>query len=300
MTRILAGADVGGTTTSVVVSDGDQVLGRAEGQGAAVRPGRALVSATTIAEVVRSALAAAGRLRCDALVVGAAGAGRETEREELRLALRGEGFAERIAVTTDIEIALVAAFGDGPGIVLTSGTGSVSVARDPGGGLHRCGGYGWQMGDEGSGYAIGRGALGAVSRAADGRSPRTELTHRLLTATRSENLESLIRWAAKATPAELASLAPAVLEAAAKADTVAQGIVDYAARELVQLVLHLLPHFTEADSVDVATNGGLLGYGRPFYILVKAKLEEEPRIRMLDRAIDPAMGAVRMAERLTS
>ena len=76
---------------------------------AASRPGRALASSSTIAEVVRQALSAAGLLLGDVLVVGAAGVGREPEREELRKALRGENVASSVVVTTDIEIALTAA-----------------------------------------------------------------------------------------------------------------------------------------------------------------------------------------------
>ena len=208
MTRILIGADVGGSKTAVGVSDGLTILARAEGPGAAVRPGRAMVSASVIAEVVRRALAGAGRLSGDVLYVGAAGAGREPEREELRKALRGENLATAVVVSTDIEIALAAVFDDGPGIVVSAGTGSVAVGRDRAGTRHRIGGYGWQMGDEGSGYAVGRAALGAVSRAADGRSPRTALSDRVLAATRSENFDALVRWAAAASPAEVAALAP--------------------------------------------------------------------------------------------
>src|SRR3990170_5106094 len=189
MTKILIGADVGGTKTTVAVAEGDKILGRADGPGAAVRPGRALVSATTITEVVRRALAAAGRLNGDVLVVGAAGAGRDPEREELRKALRGENLATSVVVTTDIEIALAAAFSDGPGIVVSAGTGSVAVGRDQAGKQHRIGGYGWQMGDEGSGYAIGRAALGAVSRAVDARSPKTALSERVMQATRSSDFD---------------------------------------------------------------------------------------------------------------
>ena len=144
-------------------------------------------------------------------------------------------------VATDIEIALAAAFDDGPGIVVSAGTGSVAVGRDRSGKQHRIGGYGWQMGDEGSGYAIGRAALGAVSRAVDGRSPRTALSDRVLAATRSENFDALVRWAAGASPAEVAALAPHVLDVAAHGDPLAQGIADYAARELTQLAICLLP-----------------------------------------------------------
>ena len=81
------------------------------------------------------------------------------------------------------------------------------------------------MGDEGSGYAIGRAALGAVSRAADGRSPRTALSERVLAASRSENFDALVRWAAGASPAEVAALAPHVLDVAAHGDPLAQGIL---------------------------------------------------------------------------
>src|ERR671929_2443239 len=98
MTRILIGADVGGSKTAVGVSDGSTTVARAEGPGAAVRPGRALISSSVIAEVVRQALAAAGRLSGDVLYVGAAGAGREPEREELRKALRAENLAPVVAV----------------------------------------------------------------------------------------------------------------------------------------------------------------------------------------------------------
>jgi len=299
---VLAGIDAGGTrTTAVIVRDGAE-LGRAAGAGAAVRPGRELQSAATICDVFRQALGAARLRQADVLVVGAAGAGREPERDELRSALRSEDFATRIVVTTDVEIALAAAFEDRPGIVLTAGTGSIAVARDPGGRLHRAGGYGWQMGDEGSGYAIGRSALGAVSRAADDRSPKTELTTLLLTSTRSENFDALVRWAARANVAEVASLAPAVLEAASRTDTVAQGILDYAARELAGLVLHLAPHFgmNERSPIGVALNGGLLRSGSSLLEQVVRRLADEPQLRVMREPIDPALGAVWLAARAGS
>ena len=122
---------------------------------------------------------------------------------------------------------------------MSAGTGSIAVARDSAGALQRLGGYGWQMGDEGSGYSIGRAALGAASRARDGRSPATALEHRMLEAARCSDFDALVRWAAAATPGEVASLAPHVLEVAAAGDPVAQGIADYAARELSLLALLL-------------------------------------------------------------
>ncbi|HSB54023.1 MAG TPA: BadF/BadG/BcrA/BcrD ATPase family protein [Gemmatimonadales bacterium] len=293
----IVGVDAGGTKTSVVVASDGGIVARSTGPGAKMRSGRGIGCAATIGEVVRRALAQAGRTRGDILIAGVAGAGREGERDELRQAFRSEALAERVIVTSDTEMALAAAFGDRPGIVITAGTGSMGIARDPYGRMHRAGGYGWQMGDEGSGYALGRAALGAVGRAADDRSPRTELTGLLLKMTRSESLDSLIQWAAAAGPAEVASLAPAVFDAAQQGDTVAAGIMDYAARELAALALKLLPHFgvDERVPVEVATNGGLLFHDGPLYRSVKAKLSEEPQIRFRDTPLEAAAGAMHLA-----
>jgi len=292
---ILIGADVGGSKTAAGVSDGGEVRARAEGPGAAVRPGRALASAATIAEVVRRALAELGKLSGDVLVVGAAGAGRDPERDELRKALRAENLADRVVVTTDIEIALAGAFAEGPGMVVSAGTGSISVGRDRHGKRSRIGGYGWQMGDEGSGYAIGRAALGAVSRAHDGRSPRTALTDRVLSASRSSDFDALVRWAASASPAEIAALAPHVLEIAAAGDPLAQGIADYAARELSQLAICLLPVMDVEPPLGVALTGGLLSANGPLRRSVLQRLSEEPGLRTIEDPVDAVVGALRLA-----
>jgi N-acetylglucosamine kinase-like BadF-type ATPase len=296
MPKVLIGADVGGSKTAVAVSRDGKIVGRAEGPGAALRPGRALVSSSTIADVVRQALSSAGLLLGDVLVVGAAGAGREPERDELRKALRGENVASSVVVTTDIEIALAAAFANGPGIVVSAGTGSVAVGRDRNGKRHRIGGYGWQMGDEGSGYAIGRASLGAVSRAVDGRSPKTALSDRLLKATRSDDYDDLVRWAAGASPAEVAALAPHVLAVAAAGDTLAQGIADYAARELSQLAICLVPKMDISPPIPVAVTGGLLGAEQPLRKTLLAKLAEESVFQPTDNPVDAVAGALGMAE----
>jgi glucosamine kinase len=246
---------------------------------------------------VRRVLAEAGQLTADALVVGAAGAGREQEREELAAALRSEGIARRVSVTTDVEIALVAAFGDGAGIVVSAGTGSIAVARDRRGALHRLGGYGWQMGDEGSGYAIGRAALGAASRARDGRSPGTALERRVLEAARCADFDALVRWAAVATPGEVASLAPHVLEVAAAGDPVAQGIADYAARELSLLALLLAERLEGEGPVPVALTGGLLETIPTLRRAVLSKLADQPSLRPVGEPVDAVLGALALAAR---
>src|SRR6185312_4402707 len=211
-----------------------------------------------------------------------------------------ENLATSVVVTTDIEIALAAAFADGPGIVVSAGTGSVAVGRDRAGKQHRIGGYGWQMGDEGSGYAIGPASLGAVSRAIDGRSPNTALSDRLVRATRSADFDALVRWAAGASPAEVAALAPHVLAVAAAGDPLAQGIADYAARELSQLAICLVPKMDVNPPIPVAVTGGLLGADQPLRKTLLAKLAEESVFQPTDKPVDAVAGALRMAESPTS
>lgn len=297
MNGIFVGVNVGGTRTTAVVGNATEVLSRASGPGAAVRPGRALTSANTIADVTRKALASAGQLDAEALVVGAAGAGRDPERNELLAALANESIATRIQITTDIEVALVAAFPDKPGIVLNAGTGSIALGRDTSGTTHRAGGYGWQMGDEGSGYGVGRAAMGAVSRAHDGRGPSTKLTLRAMAAAKANNFDQFVSWGTTATPADVAALAPGVIEMAAVGDQVAQGILDYAVRELVMLVTALQP-LCGPSPIPVALAGGLLasdGLLRPSVI---AKLKETRGLTVVEAEVDAGLGALTMARKL--
>jgi N-acetylglucosamine kinase-like BadF-type ATPase len=298
--KVLIGIDVGGSKTAAALDTGDGTIHRAAGPGAAVRPGKALASALIIAEVARQALGQSGRLHADVLVVGAAGAGRTLERAALRDSLRTEGVADQVHVTTDIEVALEAAFGESPGIVVSAGTGSIAVGRDRHGKIDRIGGYGWQMGDEGSGYAIGRAALGAVGRAADGRSPDTALHACLMDRTGSRDLDHLVRWAASAGPAEVAALAPDVLGVAAGGDRVAQGIADYAARELSQLAITLAERMSADPPIAVAVTGGLLGGETPLRRAVIEKLTELPQLKPEEAPVDAALGALAIARRLAS
>src|SRR6266850_1727175 len=131
---VLFGIDCGGSHTAVVVGDRQgRVISRAEGPGSAMRPGGAERSAAIILDVARRA-ATQGDVTLPATLalVGAAGAGRAPERDALAQAITAAGVADRVDVRGDIEIALAAAFGSGPGILINAGTGSIAYARDAG------------------------------------------------------------------------------------------------------------------------------------------------------------------------
>jgi glucosamine kinase len=237
---IVMGVDGGGSKTHVIVADETGAeIATAEGAGSALVPGRAERSADTIAATIGLALAGEDRDAIDVavLIVGVAGAGREEERRALERALAARSLADDVRVEADAAIALADAFGDDPGVLLICGTGSIAYGRGPTGEMARCGGWGPNIGDEGSGTWIGRRALGVVAAAADGREPATALTGAILTAAQVNEPEELIPWAAAADNAMIAALAPVVF-ASARGDARANAIVDFAAEELVALAMH--------------------------------------------------------------
>ncbi|HEY3280435.1 MAG TPA: BadF/BadG/BcrA/BcrD ATPase family protein [Gemmatimonadales bacterium] len=303
-TAALLGIDAGGSHTTVVVADAHaRVLGRVDGPASAVRPGGIAASAAVILDTARRAVAQAeASLPATAAVVGAAGAGRDPEQSALGAALAAGGLAHAVRVVGDGEIALVAAFGEEPGILVSAGTGSIAFARPPGpqnGRLHRAGGYGWQLGDEGGGYWLGRRALTAAARAYDGVDESSTLSERLLVALGLPGFDELVRWAATATPAQVAALAPHVLNAAQEGEVIAQRAVFDAANELAQLVRVLAQHFPGAEPIPVAPAGGLLRRGSPLLAGLRVALGAAvPRARLVDGPVDAALGALRLAAQL--
>ena len=297
---LLLGADAGGSHSTVVIGSPKNILGRADGPGAAMRPGGAAKSAAVLAETARRAAAQAAReLPVERAVVGAAGAGRAQEQAELEAALVEAGVARRVRVLADGEVALATAFGTGAGILVNAGTGSIAYARDPAGELHRAGGYGWQLGDEGGGYWLGRRALDVAARSQDGRGEGSTLLARLLGALGLQHFDDLVRWTATATPAQMAALAPHVLNAAREGEGVARQAVDDAARELVDLAAILARHFPGTEAVPVAIAGGLLLPQSPLTAAFRERLGNSlKRARLVPDRIDSALGALKLAAEL--
>ena len=300
---VFLGVDAGGSHTEVALALADgTVFARADGPGAAMRPGGAAASAAVMADTARRAAASAGvTLPAERMVVGAAGAGRALERAELAAALVASGVARQAEVMGDGELALWAAFAGGPGILVNAGTGSIAYARDPAGWLHRAGGFGWQMGDEGGGYWLGKRALAAAGRAQDGRDDQSTLPTRLLSALGLKEFDDLVRWAALAAPAQIASLAPHLINAATEGERTAQAAVREAATELADLVVALGRHFPAEATVAWAMAGGLLRPGTALAEALRETVERRaPRSQLSTASIDPAAVAAARAGRSQS
>lgn len=301
---IVAGVDGGGSRTRVVIADENgRELATAEGGPSAVRPGEADRTADVIASTVREALAACGmsEVTPKVLVAGVAGAGRDSERDALWQALLSREVAEDVAVHADAMIALEDAFGDGPGLMVISGTGSVGFGRGPAGAFARVGGWGPACGDEGSGAWIGRRALSIVTAAYDGREPDTQLTGAVLTAAEVNEVTELVAWATGAPPATLATLAPVVLSVAQGGDLRANSLVTLAVEELVLHARTLARQLfgDERAAVPLALGGGLLAKGTLLRKRMVHRLKTAvPGAQLRDEEVVPVRGAVRGALRL--
>jgi glucosamine kinase len=303
VTELVIGIDGGGSRTRAMLADEHgTAIGRSEGPASRVAPGSAEHSASVIEALVRDVLAGAAlaSLRPRAICVGVAGVGRGNERQALWQALHDRDLADEIIVHTDAAIALEDAFGDGSGVLLIGGTGSVAYGRGPTGTFARCGGWGPVIGDEGSGAWIGRRALSIVTAASDGREPETALTGAVLTATEVADVPDLIPWAATAATAQIAALAPVVMSAAAAGDRRANALVTLAAEELMLHARALARELfvDERASFALALAGGLLGRGSLLRKRLEIRLKSGvPGAQLHAEEVVPVRGAVRGALR---
>jgi len=301
---LVVGVDGGGSRTRVVLADAaGNVLARTEGAATSLLPGHESVAADVIKLLIADVLGMAERTetRPAVCVVGVAGAGQERAAQALWSALATRRVADDVSVQADATIAMDDAFGDNAGVLVIAGTGSVAFSRAPDGRLERCGGWGPNIGDEGSAAWLGRRALSVVTAAQDGREPETALAGAVLTALELESLEDLIPWAADATPGALATLAPVVAQVAATGDLRANALISFCVEELALHVRTLARRcfVDERAAIPVALAGGLLTKGT----LVRKRLEQRlksavPGATIRAEEVDAARGAVRRARRL--
>jgi N-acetylglucosamine kinase-like BadF-type ATPase len=293
------GIDVGGTKTVCLLGDEEgRVLSTAKGPGANLQAVGELqlekVLHTVMDETVGQQTAVPA-----AICLGIAGVDRPEDATVVRSIMSRIGYKARILVVNDALIALQAGIGAAAGIVIVAGTGSIAYGCDRHGHAARAGGWGYVLGDEGSGYWMGRLALRAIVREVDGRGQPTTLTPRLLAhfgvARPEELLQTVYREDFK--PAAVAALATHVQQARDEGDAVATAILDRGAKELV------------AAAESVATQLDLTG--EEFSIVLAGGmfkavpwLREEvtrllpaiaPRSRTILLEVEPAFGAVRLA-----
>jgi glucosamine kinase len=290
------GVDGGGThARAVIIDERGQEMARAQAPGAVVTLRGPEAAVAAVSAAVKAAADSVGvALPGGALWAGLAGAGHEESRVAVERGLAGAGLARRVRVGTDAEAAFHAAFSDGPGLMLIAGTGSVAWGRGSAGEV-RVGGWGQQLGDEGSGYAIGLSAVRAIVRAEDGRAAPTLLRAAILDRLRLAAPVELIPWAASASKAEFAALVPLVGRCASEGDTAAREILEEATAALEAHVRGILAKSGPWRSrPGLLLYGGVIGPGGTLRDALVARLTSQP-VDVLHGDVDAASGAASLA-----
>jgi N-acetylglucosamine kinase-like BadF-type ATPase len=189
------GFDGGGTKTECVLLDsaGQMLAQETAGPSNPLRAGfdRAQASLRAAAEKAL-AVRSIGAANVGGICAGIAGAGQPRVVKRMMSYLVETFPRAHVRVCTDLEIALTAGLGDGPGIVIVAGTGSAALGRDANGREFRAGGDGPWVGDEGSAFDIGRRGVAAVARARDALSPVTILADSIPAALECPNWSALL------------------------------------------------------------------------------------------------------------
>lgn len=293
------GIDGGGSKTTCMVGDETQLLATATAGGSnIVRVGEA-VARKNLRTAIRQACGAAKvePSQLAAVCVGVAGASVPEVVTTVRR-LVSEFAGGEINVVGDMVIAMEAAFGDGPGVIVVAGTGSIAYGRNAGGQTARAGGWGFAVSDEGSGHWIGRRAVQAVLQAHDA-GESTALRDAVLEAWGLKAIEDLVRMANASPPPDFAQLFPHVQAAAGEGDARAREILSSAGTELGRLCETVIGRlWNEGPGVRVAMVGGVFANSplvrRIFHNSVRAV---HPEARVTTRIVEPAMGALALARR---
>jgi glucosamine kinase len=276
------GIDGGGTSCRAAVATADgAVIGRAKSGAANIRTDLTGARAN-IVDAARLAFIDAGRdpdlVPQAGAVLGLAGANVGTYRQQLEAILPFAGSR----VETDAEIALEGAVGSGDGAMAILGTGTAYMARHNGK-ARPIGGWGFQVGDQGSGARVGRDLLEQTLLAHDGIRPASPLTNEMMAVFRN-NPEAVVEFTTNAKPGDFGGFAPKVFEHAAKGDIVAAWIVDKAVSD-VEAALKVLD-LRESDPLCLL--GGLAPLYAPLLSARYRALVKPPKGDALGGAVSMA------------
>lgn len=302
----IIGIDGGGTRTRGVLYSNNKVITQ-------VRSGTTRIGSVGVGEscerllnVIADLCEQAGLIssELDAVVIGLAGVWLEEEKKRssklLKTLARSQNMIlNDLLIISDAELAVEGAFRGGNGVAMIVGTGSIAVGKLGKDKLVRCGGWGIELDDEGSGAWIGREGLTAVVRALDGRGKATGLTDVLASINPSIDVKEP-RTIVKAyfeRAFEYHMLSPLVMKCAQDGDIVSLDIITRASKHLVELLYALYPKFN-MKTVPVALMGGIIDADTLLSKMIVKELEQDTRFKLVQEKGTPLEGALALGLKL--
>lgn len=287
------GVDGGGTwTRSVIMSLHGTILGI--GRAGPSNPITIGVeeSLNNIIEAVENAIKESSIKNFQSSVLGLAGASRSRLGEELLS--RFPVFFGSTRIVSDARSALAGATGCKPGVVVIAGTGSIAYGVNDNDEEAKAGGWGWRLGDEGSGYTIGNNAVIAALRAHDQSGPDTVLREMVLAHLGLDQYDEIIDWtyAHQREPRHFASLVPIVKEAESKGDMIAAQIMVDAGTQLGTVTQAVIKRLKLVGDFPVACSGGVFKQPNRYNVAFEETVRDTaPECDFIEPLFSPTIGS---------
>ena len=299
MKALALGLDGGGTK---VLSQAATLDGAVIGRGLA---GACNIAFMPLAEALGNALEAsqialseAGATPSDvrAVCAGVAGTSFSQRRAEFLAALQVHFPNALVTVEPDYAIALTGATEGGSGVIVIAGTGSAAYGENGAGQSHKTGAYGYLIDDGGSGYGVGREAVAAALRTADGTGAPTLLAEHILTALSLASLSELVPgiYGGVIDRVTVASLSRVVADTAQTGDAVAVAILRRAGETLADLVHGVVRSlFANNEPFPIVQIGSLWNAGPSLTDVFAQRVREAaPQSVVAEPRHEPVYGAV--------
>ena len=310
-TSLVLGIDGGGTKTVAwlaMCADGSRqnkevVLGKGSAGPSNQRAVGPVMALSNLDAAIESAFADAGLPRATvvAACLGLAGADRDSDRRVIEDWASFARVAATVEVVNDAIPLLHVDQGDGCGVALIAGTGSLAWGRNARGQTARSGGWGFLFSDEGSAFSIGRAVLNAVSRAVDGRGEQTCLVADVIGHLKVSSPQEIVTavYSHEVPRAVVANMAALGFAAAARLDNVAMEILKQAAAELAAMAVVTARRLEMQSMLSLALTGSVLIQNPGFRQQVIAGIEASD-VNLVQTTVveDAVAGAVNIASRL--
>lgn len=205
-------------------------------------------------------------LQVNCVVLGLAGLDTQQDQATLTLIVKkaliaAQITADKVYLCNDAILTLKGSVGHNHGVLIVAGTGSIACGVTIDGREVRVGGWGYRVGDEGSGYSIGKAAITHILRSHDGREQPSGITAAVLKRMSFADETQLVHWiySSQFSIARMAGLAPIIVKLAEEGDQQGIKIIQWACQELEVMVVTVVEKLGLAkEKFSLVLSGGVL------------------------------------------
>lgn len=294
--KLWIGIDGGGTKTTAVIGDeSGHLLAVAKGSSGNLTAISTEQLYTLLNELINQLLKKTGSVLTDVKLVFAAmaGADRQAEQQKVYDAFKQSPVLEKLKIQSDIHAALAAGTWGREGTLLIAGTGAIIFGYEQRN-TFRVGGWGYLLGDEGSGYHLGKLAIRSVLEAHDGKASLKPFQEKILTHFNVLSPDQLITkiYGSPNPVTAISSVSRIVLDAIEE-NQLAKSIVGAAQEALIELIENAYSRIDRRK--PVVLHGGLFS-NNAFYEEFTVRFSSRfPDLIALKPTISGTVGAYLLA-----